>query len=119
MILVKTSQEPSSDARSSSKEDDQECSIASMLDQRKTSAALKVRAMKRTTVDPDSIAGRLQVYFEANPDEELSTHDICTKFGVTATAVNKALLGKRQFVGEFSNVEIVQVKRMRVWRYQR
>lgn len=38
MTLVKKSQEPSSDARSSSKEDDQECSIALMLDQMKTSA---------------------------------------------------------------------------------
>ena len=37
MTPVKTSQERSSDARSSSNEDDQECSIALMLDQRKTS----------------------------------------------------------------------------------
>lgn len=78
--------------------------------------------MKRTTFEPDTLAGRLQVYFEANPDEELTTQDICDKFGAASSStVNKALSGKPQFKSEMTLMQVTPKQKawVLVWRYER
>lgn len=60
-----------------------------------------------------SLAARLIAYFKANPGEELSRHDVATKFGVAPASIDNSVLSAVQhgFLASGTNDESV-----RVWR---
>lgn len=41
----------------------------------------------KPTLEPSSLSGRVQVWFEANPDEELTSWDVAVKFDVPLRSV--------------------------------
>lgn len=58
----------------------------------------------------DSLPNKLRAYFAANPDEELTLSDICTKFGYSMKTVDASLRRMRNAGYPIETVHVVRIK---------
>lgn len=60
---------------------------------------------------PDGLIGRLEAFFEANPEEELTYDDVCSKFGAVRKSACNQIAASIRNGGSLEVVTLVRRRR--------